>query len=71
MSTRDYGHGISTGHVHDAGRTTGAAAGSQPWQRTRAVRVVAANARDATECACMLDILGLTAADGIWRGSAA
>lgn len=36
----------------------------QRWQRHRAVRVVAGAARDATELVELLDMLGLTAADG-------
>lgn len=57
-------YGLTTGHVHDEGLTVGAAVGNTSVERHRAVRVVAANATDAVECAMVLAALGLTAAEG-------
>jgi len=37
------------------------------WERARAVQVVADAARDAEECAELLAMLGLDAADGVSR----
>jgi hypothetical protein len=64
-------HRITTGHVHDRGRNTGAARGSAPWQRRLAARAVASNAVDVGDCAELLEILGLTATDGLGKGEAA
>jgi hypothetical protein len=43
----------------------GSAASNDPVQRLRATRVVAAGARDAADCALLLAMIGLTAADGL------
>lgn len=40
---------------------------SMPENRHRAARVIAANARDAADVAELLDMLGLTAAEGRFR----
>lgn len=64
-------HRLNTGHVHDRGRGAGAAKGSTRWERRRAARTVAHHAIDAKDCAELLAILGLTAADGLGKGEAA
>jgi len=56
------GFGLGPAHVHDRGRTT--AAKITAWHRHRAVRTCARNARDATDCAGLLDMLGLKAEEG-------
>lgn len=52
------------GQVTDAGRTVGAAAGSEPAVRAAAVRAVAGLARDAGDAALLLAALGLDPVEG-------
>lgn len=63
--------GLNTGHVHECAQTSGAAAGNTSIQRSRAVRTVAVNALDAGECAELLAVLGLSAAEGLRKVEAA
>jgi hypothetical protein len=64
-------HRLNTGHVHDRGRGAGAAKGSSSWERRRATRTVAHHAVDAADAAELLEMIGLTAADGLEKGEAA
>jgi hypothetical protein len=64
-------HRLTTGHVHDRGLNVGAAKGNSRWERRRAARTVAHHAVDAADAAELLEMIGLTAADGLEKGEVA
>lgn len=55
---------FGAGQVDDQGLTVGASSQKDPEQRRLAVRVLASMATDPGDCACLLDLLGLTASEG-------
>lgn len=59
---------FDAGQVSDRGHTVGASVDLEGWKRHRATRAVASMARDATEAAAVLSMLGLTAGDGKGEG---
>jgi hypothetical protein len=56
--------GMSGAQVHDEGLMSYAHRGNDTSERSRAVRAVASLAVDAGDCAYLLEVLGLNAAEG-------
>lgn len=66
MTTGRHGvrRGVGAGHVDDRGYRYGAHAGNPASDRVRAVRQVASRAKNAEECAQLLEMLGLQPSEG-------